>query len=58
MGISFFSPLTSGTIADSLFDIDITFRQILIIAIIASVFTTGLAVSKEAAQFGESRRKS
>jgi len=57
MGVSFFSPLMSGTAADSLFDINITFEQILLIAAITSLLTTGLAISKEAAAFGETKRR-
>lgn len=55
-GISFFSPLVSGNVAQTVFNIDMTFKQVLIIALIAATFTTGLSISKEAMEYGRKRR--
>ena len=54
-GVSFFSPLVSGNIAETVFDMGLTFEQTLIIALISSVFVTGLTVSRELEKFGKSR---
>jgi len=52
-GVSFFSPLVSGNVADTLFDIGMTFEQTLIIALISSLFVTGLTISRELEKFGK-----
>ena len=54
-GVSFFSPLISGNIAETVFNMGLTFEQTLIIALISSVFVTGLTVSRELEKFGKSR---
>lgn len=54
-GVSFFSPLVSGNIAETVFNMGLTFEQTLIIALISSVFVTGLTVSRELEKFGKSR---
>ena len=54
-GLSFFSPLVSGNIAETVFNMGLTFEQTLIIALISSVFVTGLTVSRELEKFGKSR---
>ena len=53
-GISFFSPLVSGNIAETMFDIGISFQDTLIIAGLSSIFVTGLAMSKELRDWGQS----
>jgi len=53
MGVSFFGPLTSTTVADSIYNLGITFEQQLVIASIASIFTTGLVLSREAERRGK-----
>ena len=52
-GISFFGPLTGTTVADSLYDINLTFEQQLVIAAVASMFVTGLVLSREAERYGK-----
>ena len=52
-GVSFFGPLVAGNVANSLFDSGLTFDQTVIIAALASLFQTGLAISKEAQAYGE-----
>ncbi len=52
-GGAFFGPLVGGNIADSLFNIDITFTESLLIALVASIFQTGLVLSREAKYYGE-----
>jgi len=54
-GVSFFSPLVSGNIAETVFNMGLSFEQTLIIALISSVFVTGLTVSRELEKFGKSR---
>lgn len=52
-GVSFFGPLIAGNVASSIFDNALTFEQTIIIALLASTFQTGLAISKEAQAYGE-----
>ena len=54
-GVSFFSPLVSGNIAETVFDIGLTLEQTIIIALISSVFVTGLTISREMEKYGKSR---
>jgi hypothetical protein len=54
-GVSFFGPLVAGNVAESLYHIGLQFEQTLTIALIASLFQTGLAVSKEVQSYGEKR---
>jgi|SaaInlV_130m_DNA_2_1039683.scaffolds.fasta_scaffold11441_4 hypothetical protein len=54
-GISFFSPLVSGNIAVTMFDIGISFNDTLIIAGLSAIFVTGLAMSKELRDWGRSK---
>jgi len=54
-GVSFFSPLVSGNIAETVFDMGLTFEQTLIISLISSVFVTGLTISRELEKYGKSR---
>jgi hypothetical protein len=51
-GVSFFSPLVGGNIAETMFDIGFSFEQIVIIALFSAMFVTGLSVSKEAVRWG------
>ncbi len=54
-GVSFFSPLVSGNIAETVFDMGLTFEQTIIISLISSVFVTGLTISRELEKYGKSR---
>ena len=54
-GVSFFSPLVSGNIAETIFDMGLTLEQTIIIALISSVFVTGLTISREMEKYGKSR---
>ena len=55
LGISFFGPLTGATVANSIYNINITFEQQLSIAAVSSIFVTGLVLAREAERYG--RRK-
>ena len=55
LGISFFTPLIGGSVAESLFDIGIDFYEALIIAAIAALFNTGLILAREAKYLGEQK---
>jgi len=52
-GIAFFSPLVGGNVAETLFDLSLTFNQTLIIAFFSAIFVTGLAISKEAVEWSK-----
>mgnify|MGYP005643335103 FL=1 len=52
-GVSFFSPLVSGNIAETVFNMGLTFEQTLIIAFISSIFVTGLTISRELEKYGK-----
>ena len=52
-GVSFFSPLVSGNVASTMFDIPITFEQTLVIALFSSLFVTGLTFSRELERYGK-----
>jgi len=52
-GIAFFSPLVGGNVSDTVFNIDISFTQLMIISLLSALLTTGLAISKEVAEFGK-----
>ena len=55
-GISFFSPLISGNVAETMFDIGISFQDTVTIAGLSSVFVTGLAMSKELRDWGHRKK--
>ena len=57
-GISFFSPLVGGNVAESIYDIGLTFEMSIAIAFISAVFVTGLSISKEASEWGKRNGKS
>ena len=52
-GVSFFGPLVSGNVAETLYDIGLTFEQTVIIAGISSIFVTGLVLAREAERLGK-----
>jgi len=52
-GVSFFGPLASGSVAETLFDVGLQFNEILIIAAVAAAFQTGYTVSLEVKELGE-----
>jgi hypothetical protein len=54
-GVSFFSPLVSGNVASTMFNIPITFEQTLIIALFSSLFVTGLTFSRELERYGKKK---
>ena len=54
-GIAFFSPLIGGNVADSVFNVDMTFIQVISVSLIAATFTTGLAISREAVEYGKNK---
>ena len=56
-GISFFSPLVGGNVAESIYDVGLTFEMSMTIAAISALFVTGLSISKEAAEWGKNGKK-
>jgi len=56
-GASFFGPLVSSNVAETLYDIGLTFENTLVIAGISSIFVTGLVLSREAEKYGRSRTR-
>jgi len=52
-GISFFSPLVGGNVAESIYDIGLTFDMSIVIAFISAIFVTGLSISKEVSEWGK-----
>jgi hypothetical protein len=56
-GISFFSPLVGSNVAESIYDIGLTFEMSIVIAFISALFVTGLSISKEAAEWGRNGKK-
>ncbi|MDC3257215.1 hypothetical protein OAU44_00405 [bacterium] len=55
-GISFFSPLISGNLAEQIFEMGISFEDTLIIAGLSSIFVTGYTMSKELRDWGRERK--
>ena len=55
-GISFFSPLISGNLAEQVFEIGINFQDTLLIAGLSSLIVTGLAMSKELRDWGRTKK--
>ena len=53
-GVSFFGPLVGGNIAETYYNIGLTFEQTVVIALLASLFATGLVISREVKAYGES----
>ena len=53
-GVSFFSPLVGGNVAESIYDVGLSFEMSLLIAFISAIFVTGLSISKETAEWGKS----
>lgn len=53
-GISYFSPLVGGNIAESIYDMGLTLEMSMTIAAISALFVTGLSISKEVADWGKS----
>lgn len=51
--VSFFAPLTGGNVANTLFNIDLEFWQTVLIALISSIFVTGLVLGKEITAYGK-----
>jgi len=52
-GVSFFGPLVSSNIAETIYGIGLTFEQTLVIAGVSSIFVTGLVLSREAERLGK-----
>ncbi len=55
-GASFFGPLVSSNVAETIYDIGLTFENTLVIAGVSSIFVTGLVLSREAERYGRSRK--
>lgn len=52
-GVSFFTPLVSANVAESIFDVGLNFQESILVAFISAVFTVGLMLSREVKEFGE-----
>lgn len=50
-GISFFSPLAGGNLAETMFNYNMTLEQIVVLSLFSAVFVTGLSISKEAVEW-------
>ena len=50
-GISFFSPLAGGNLAETMFDYNMTLEQIVVLSLFSAIFVTGLSISKEAVEW-------
>lgn len=50
-GISFFSPLAGGNLAETMFNFNMTLEQIVILSLFSAVFVTGLSISREAVEW-------
>lgn len=50
-GISFFSPLAGGNLAETIFNYNTSLEQLLVLSIFSAVFVTGLSISKEAVEW-------
>jgi len=48
LGAAFFGPLTGGTVANSIYNLGMTFEQQLVISAVSAIFVTGLVLSREA----------
>ena len=55
-GLSFFGPLASTNVAETYFELGLTFEQTLVIAFISSLISTGYVISGEAKKYGENRK--
>ncbi len=55
-GISFFSPLISGNLAEQIFEMGISFEDTVIIAGLSSIFVTGYTMSKELRDWGRTKK--
>jgi hypothetical protein len=53
LGVSFFGPLVSGNIAETMFHVGLNFAETIIIAAVAAMFQTGYTVSLEVKALGE-----
>ena len=54
-GVSFFGPLVSTNIAETIYNIGLTFEQTIVIAGVSSIFVTGLVLSREAERYGKGK---
>ena len=54
-GVSFFGPLVSGNVAETIYDIGLTFEQTIVIAGLSSIFVTGLVLSREVEKLGNKK---
>ncbi len=55
-GASFFGPLVSANVAETIYSIGLTFENTLVIAGVSSIFVTGLVLSREAERYGRTRK--
>ncbi len=52
-GVAFFGPLLSGNIAESIYNVGLSFEMLLTIAALSSSFQLGLVISQEAKAYGK-----
>jgi hypothetical protein len=51
-GVSFFGPLVGTGVAETIYNTGLSFEQSIVIAVISSLFATGLSISKEVQHYG------
>jgi hypothetical protein len=56
-GVSFFGPLVSGNVAETIYDIGLSFQETVIIALVSSFFVTGLVFFREVERIGQEKSK-
>lgn len=52
-GIAFFSPLVGGNLAETMFNLNMTIEQLVIISFFSALFVTGLSISKQAVEWSK-----
>ncbi len=55
-GVSFFGPLGSTNVAETYYDIGLSFEQTVFIAFLSSLIQTGYVISVEVRNLGEKRK--
>ena len=54
-GTAFFGPLLSGNAAEAIYEIGLSFEQILVISVLSATFTVGLMLSREVTEYGKNQ---
>lgn len=54
-GIAFFSPLVGGNLAETMFNLNMTIEQLVVISFFSAIFVTGLSVSRQAVEWSKEK---